>query len=354
MKNITIVEYKPEYQPVFERLNRAWIEKYFYMEDGDVFMLTNPEKAIIEKGGKLLFALYDGVPAGVAALMRVDYATVKLAKMSVDENFRRKGIAEVLCKASLEKAAHMGAQRVILFSHSSLGPAITLYLKLGFKHLLLKGADFKRANVKMEKWLIDEPKVNKNISIIRATEEHAPAIAAIGKQSFSDTFGPLFQEKEELKEYLDYTYAISKVHHSLSKEGNVFYLAVAGEQPVGFVKLKKNSLHPQIQSLSQLELQKIYVLKEFHGSGAGAGLMEAALELARSEEVEHLWLDTHIDNARGIRFYEKHGFKIYGRHYFTIGTQMFEYHLMDLELPTQSWPSSEKMRKQPETSLSNQ
>jgi len=354
MNNITIVEYLPEYQPVFERLNRAWIEKYFWMEEGDVYTLTSPQKDIIDQGGKILIALYDGVPAGTVALRRIDYATVKMAKMAVDEKFQRKGIAEALGKAFLEKAAHIGAQRVILFSHSSLEPAISLYLKLGFKHVLLKGADFKRANVKMEKWLINEPKAGKNISIIRATAEHAPAIAAIGKQSFGDTFGPLFVNKQELKEYLDHTYAISKIEHSISKESNVFYLAVAGEQPVGFVKLKKNSLHQQIQSLSQLELQKIYVLKEFHGSGAGAGLMKAALELAKAEEVEHLWLDTHIDNARGIRFYEKHGFKIYGRHYFTIGTQLFEYHLMDLEFAPQDPLPIQKKRLKPETSLSNQ
>lgn len=351
---ITIVEYKPEHQPVFERLNRAWIEKYFYMEEGDVHTLANPYETIIAQGGKILIALYDGVPAGTAALCRVDYATVKLAKMAVDENFHRKGIAEALGKACLEKAGHMGAERIILFSHSSLEAAISLYLKLGFKHLLLKGADYKRANVKMEKWLRPKKNATPDIKIIRATEEHAPAIAAVGKEAFNDTFGPLFVNKQELKEYLDHTYAISKIAHSITKESNVFYLAVAGEQPVGFVKLKVNSLHPQIQSLSQLELQKIYVLKEFHGSGAGAGLMKAALELTKLEQVEHLWLDTHVDNARGIRFYEKHGFKISGRHYFTIGTQMFEYHLMDLELMPGNWQPAEKKRPKPETSLSNQ
>jgi ribosomal protein S18 acetylase RimI-like enzyme len=354
MEHISIVDYKPEHQPLFEKLNRAWIEKYFYMEEGDVFTLTNPQEAILNSGGAILMALYDGVVAGTVALIRTDYKTVKLAKMTVDENCRRKGIAEALGHASIERAAQLGAQRVILFSHSSLEPAITLYLKLGFRHMLPEKTEFRRANVKMEKWLVEPQSTNNTIRIIEAEPEHAPAIAAIGRQSFTDTFGPLFGplfvNKNELKEYLDYTYAISKIESSISKSTNAVYLAVAGEMPVGFVKLKKNSLHPQISSLSQLELQKIYVLKEFHGSGAGAGLMQAALELANEEEVEHLWLDTHIDNVRGIRFYEKHGFKIYGRHYFTIGTQLFEYHLMDLELQARPLANIKK----PKTSLSNQ
>jgi ribosomal protein S18 acetylase RimI-like enzyme len=331
MEHITIVDYKPEHQPVFEGLNRAWIEKYFRMEERDVQTLTKPEESILNPGGSILMALYNGVVAGTVALKKMDDTTFELTKMAVDENFRRKGIAEALGKASIERAQRDGAQRVILFSHSSLEGAITLYLKLGFHHLLMEGNEYRRADVKMVKWLIEEP-ANNNLSIIQANAVHAPAIAAVGKQAFADTFGPLFESKEQLQQYLDRTYAIAKLAFGLRKSSNVFYLAVAGEKPVGFVKLKKNCLNPQIPSLSQMELQKLYVLKEYHGSGAGAGLVKVAIELAKIEKTEHLWLDTHIGNARGIRFYEKHGFTIYGEHHFTIGTQTFQYHLMDLEL----------------------
>jgi ribosomal protein S18 acetylase RimI-like enzyme len=331
MEHITIVDYRPEHQPAFEGLNRSWIEKYFRMEERDVFTLTKPDESILNPGGSILMALYDGTVAGTVALRKIDDETFELTKMAVDENFRRKGIAEALGQASLEKAARNGAKKVILFSHSSLEGAITLYLKLGFHHLLMEGSEYRRADVKMVKWLSEEP-ANNNISIIQANAIHAPAIAAIGKQAFADTFGPLFESREQLKQYLDRTYAIAKIAFGLRKSSNVFYLAVAGERPVGFIKLKKNCLNPQIPSLSQMELQKLYVLKEYHGGGAGAGLMKAAIELAAAEKMEHLWLDTHIGNARGIRFYEKHGFIIYGEHYFTIGTQTFQYHLMDLEL----------------------
>ena len=330
MEHITIVDYKPEHQPAFEGLNRSWIEKYFRMEERDVFTLTKPDESILNPGGYILMALYDGAVAGTVALRKVDDETFELTKMAVDENFRRRGIAEALGQASLERAACDGAKKVILFSHSSLEGAITLYLKLGFYHLLVEGSEYRRADVKMVKWLSEEP-ANNNISIMQANAIHAPAIAAIGKEAFADTFGPLFESSEQLKQYLDRTYAIPKIAFGLRKSSNVFYLAVAGEKPVGFIKLKKNCLNPQIPSLSQMELQKLYVLKEYHGSGAGAGLMKAAIELAAAEKMEHLWLDTHIGNARGIRFYEKHGFTIYGEHYFTIGRQTFQYHLMNLE-----------------------
>lgn len=201
MEHITIVDYKPEHQPAFEGLNRSWIEKYFRMEDRDVLTLTKPNETILDSGGSILMALYDGVVAGTVALRKVDDETFELTKMAVDENFRRKGIAEALGHASVERAERDGAKKVILFSHSSLEGAITLYLKLGFHHLLMEGSEYRRADVKMVKWLAAEAEpVNNSITIIQANAIHAPAIAAVGKQAFADTFGPLFESKEQLKQ----------------------------------------------------------------------------------------------------------------------------------------------------------
>ena len=50
MNLITIVDYQPEYQLYFEKLNRYWIEKYFEMEEVDEFVLTHPEEAILTPG----------------------------------------------------------------------------------------------------------------------------------------------------------------------------------------------------------------------------------------------------------------------------------------------------------------
>ncbi|HEY0679218.1 MAG TPA: GNAT family N-acetyltransferase [Chitinophagaceae bacterium] len=330
MSNINIIDYQHEHQAAFEQLNRQWIEKYFFMEERDIFTLTRPDEAILKNGGVILMAQYDGTIAGTVALRKIDDSTLEFTKMAVDENFRRKGIAEALTRASFEKAAVLGADRIILYSHSSLTGAIALYSKMGFYHLMVESGIYRRADVKMEYWLKPEKKPTAaGIQIIRAKPEHAPLIAFIGRRSFDDTFGHLFESKQELSDYLNYTYSIPKIANSLKKETNVFFLAVAGEQPVGFVKLKRNSLNQDIDSLSQMELQKIYVLQEFHGKGAGEALICVAKKLARDEKACHLWLDTHISNHRGIRFYEKHGFRICGGHYFTIGSQTFDYHLMD-------------------------
>lgn len=169
-----------------------------------------------------------------------------------------------------------------------------------------------------------------NIKIIRANSSHAETIASIGKQSFRDAFGQLFNDKVELFEYLEYTYDIDKITKSINKENNVFFIAFVENVPVGFAKLKKYSLNEQIESIAQMELQKIYVLSYYHGSGAGAALMRAVLDLAYQIQPDYLWLDTHVTNTKAIRFYEKNGFIRSGKNYFTIGNQTFEYYVMYL------------------------
>jgi ribosomal protein S18 acetylase RimI-like enzyme len=146
---ISIVDYLPQHQQYFESFNRHWIEKYFAMEPLDEYVLTQPEEAIIQPGGAILMALYDGVPAGTVALRRLQGNVYEFTKMAVAENFQRKGIAEALSYASFKKAAALGAANVILFSNSSLKPAIALYEKLGFKHLPIGVGEYKRSDVKM-------------------------------------------------------------------------------------------------------------------------------------------------------------------------------------------------------------
>lgn len=149
MSGINIIEYKPEHQRYFEALNRAWIEKYFKMEERDILVLTRPEEIIINKGGAILIAEYDTVIAGTVALLKVDDKTYEFTKMVVDINYRRKGIAEELCYASFKKAKELGAEMIILFSNSILTGAIAMYEKVGFRHVALENTAYKRSDVKM-------------------------------------------------------------------------------------------------------------------------------------------------------------------------------------------------------------
>ena len=173
------------------------------------------------------------------------------------------------------------------------------------------------------------------IEIVTAKIDHAPAIAYIGRTAFKQAFAQLFQSCTELDAYLDYTYSVDKIAGSIRKENNIYFIATADGLPVGFAKVKRHSLNDQLDSVFQSELQKLYVLKEYHGCGVGQSLLNAVTKFVESIEPECLWLDTYVGNERAIRFYERNGFRKAGTHHFTIGSQTFEYYLMALPVTIQ-------------------
>jgi len=146
---VEIVTYQSEYQPWFEKLNREWIEKFFWMEPIDFEVLQYPEKHILIPGGFIFMAFYQKEVAGTVALKFVEPGIYEFTKMAVDERFRGKRIGELLSNVAIVKAKENGARKIILYSNTKLNAAINLYKKLGFIEIPLDGP-YKRSDIKME------------------------------------------------------------------------------------------------------------------------------------------------------------------------------------------------------------
>lgn len=153
MDKIDIVEYNVAHQPYFEKFNRDWIEKYFWLEEIDKYVLQHPQEAIIDKGGAVLMATCNDEVAGTVALKKVNDEVVEFTKMAVMESFRRRGIAEALSHASFEKAKALGFTKIILYSNRKLSAAITMYHKLGFVEVPIEPGVYERSDIKMEREL---------------------------------------------------------------------------------------------------------------------------------------------------------------------------------------------------------
>lgn len=137
----------------FARLNKAWLQKYFYVEPIDEQMLANPRQFFIEKGGAIFFAEIDGAVCGTFALMKETGAVYELGKMAVDEGFQGRGVGNAMLHYALQHAKELGAEKIILYSNTTLAPAIHLYKKWGFVEMPLGSSEYKRSNIKMERIL---------------------------------------------------------------------------------------------------------------------------------------------------------------------------------------------------------
>nr|WP_067062069.1 bifunctional helix-turn-helix transcriptional regulator/GNAT family N-acetyltransferase [Mucilaginibacter sp. L294] len=147
--DVQIVDYTPEYQPAFKRLNEEWITQYFKMEETDYKSLDHPDDYILHKGGHILMALYNNEPVGACALIKMDNDMYELAKMAISPKAKGKGIGFILGQSCIAKAKSLGAKKLYLESNTILKPAISLYHKLGFKKVTGIPSPYERCNIQM-------------------------------------------------------------------------------------------------------------------------------------------------------------------------------------------------------------
>ena len=147
---VSIVDYQPEYRKAFKDLNEEWITQHFKMEESDHKALDHPEEYILDPGGHIYIALYNGEAVGACALIKMDDKKFELAKMAVSPNAQGKSIGTLLGQACIDKARELGADTVFLESNTKLKPAISLYRKLGFEKITGPPSPYERANIQME------------------------------------------------------------------------------------------------------------------------------------------------------------------------------------------------------------
>ena len=150
---ILIREFIAGDEVAFRQLNEEWIVRFFKLEEKDREMLADPQETILDKGGRIFFALKDGRPVGCCALLAMAPGEFEVAKMAVTQTVQGEGFGRKLLAQVVAWAASAGAKRLYLETHNSLTPAIRLYESLGFQHLppdRVVPSQYVRANVFME------------------------------------------------------------------------------------------------------------------------------------------------------------------------------------------------------------
>src|SRR5262245_51836738 len=93
---IEIIKYEDKYHSAFRSLNLEWLDKYNLTESHDLLVLNDPQGTIIDRGGFIWLAKAGDEIIGSAAIMNEGHGIFELAKMSVAEAWRGKGISKLL------------------------------------------------------------------------------------------------------------------------------------------------------------------------------------------------------------------------------------------------------------------
>ncbi|MNG72583.1 Protease synthase and sporulation negative regulatory protein PAI 1 [compost metagenome] len=156
------------------------------------------------------------------------------------------------------------------------------------------------------------------IEIKRVTVDDIAELQKIGRETFLETFSESNNE-ENMASYLSESFSEIKLIKELNNAGSEFYFAVDNNTVIGYLKLNTGKYQTEIQDDKALEIERIYVLRAFHGKKVGQILYEKALQIAEVLGLSFIWLGVWEKNLRAIQFYEKNGFVAFDKHIFKLG-----------------------------------
>ncbi len=131
---VRIVDYQPSLKHHFYDLAAPWLLAVLKgnLEEEDKYTLNNPEEAYIKEGGFLFFAKHKSSVVGCVVLKRLDDDTFEFAKLFIDPEYRKLGIATKLIQRCITRCIENEAKELWLQTTVSMPEAHKLYYKLGF------------------------------------------------------------------------------------------------------------------------------------------------------------------------------------------------------------------------------
>ncbi|MEO6998929.1 MAG: GNAT family N-acetyltransferase, partial [Terracoccus sp.] len=156
-----------------------------------------------------------------------------------------------------------------------------------------------------------------------ATASDVDVLARVAAATFALACPP-HMSIERIDAFIDGVLSRSRFEEYLDDGLRRVLLAERSGQPLGYAMLvdaepSDPDVAASIRLRPTVELSKIYVLPEAHGTGGARLLMDAGLDWARTRGALGVWLGVNQQNERAQRFYAKSGFTVVGTKRFLVG-----------------------------------
>jgi len=173
--------------------------------------------------------------------------------------------------------------------------------------------------------------ITQNMEIKKIDLSNILQLQALGKATFQETFAEE-NSAENMEKYLEEGFSVDKLTAELNNKEVEFYFAEIDNNPVGYLKINVGNAQTEMQDTSAIEIERIYVLKTYHGKQVGKFLLEKAFQIAHLHHAQYIWLGVWEKNGRAIQFYKKNGFEAFDQHIFMLGDDKQTDILMKLSL----------------------
>jgi GNAT superfamily N-acetyltransferase len=161
------------------------------------------------------------------------------------------------------------------------------------------------------------------VSVRPATTDDVPSLAAVAAATFVLACPPSMSPAR-VEAFVSEVLSAERFTAYLADPDRHVLLAEHGGSALGYAMLVAGEpgdadVRQAIRLRPTVELSKIYVRPEAHGTGAAALLMHDSLEWARGTGGAGVWLGVNQQNERAQRFYAKSGFERVGTKRFLVG-----------------------------------
>lgn len=144
----------------------------------------------------------------------------------------------------------------------------------------------------------------------------------VARRIFSDAFGTNYGETE-FRNFCDDVYRLSgSMARDFAASDVRWQVATIDGEPIGYAKLTPLRAPATKAAPGSMELQQLYVLSGWHGTGVADQLMDWGVRTAAESGAPELYLTVFDHNERAKRFYARYGFEEIGRCTFQLGERI--------------------------------
>ncbi|PQP81711.1 GNAT family N-acetyltransferase [Paenibacillus sp. PCH8] len=158
------------------------------------------------------------------------------------------------------------------------------------------------------------------IRIEMCAVEHVHELQEISYETFNETFKEQ-NSPENMKAYLEKAFHSEQLEHELSNVDSQFFLVYLDATVAGYLKVNIHDAQSEKMGLEFLEIERVYIRKEFQNHGLGKVLLHKAIDIAKDYGKKKIWLGVWEKNEKAIAFYEKMGFVQMSTHAFYMGDE---------------------------------
>jgi diamine N-acetyltransferase len=174
-----------------------------------------------------------------------------------------------------------------------------------------------------------------HLSFHRVNNKDLVELLEISHRTFRDAFYHL-NTPDSYNAYVQKAFTGEKLLSEVENPATEFFFLKNQNIIVGYFKLNSFEAQSDIHDPHSLEIESIYVLKEFQNQKLGSYILDYIKNYARIKPYQYVWLGVWEKNTDAIRFYTKNGFKEFGSHPFLFGTELQTDILMRYDIHTTS------------------